>query len=64
MSEVARIVTHYLETITKRAGLKGFDEIRAEMEAAIESDAQDLEKRLDNLHAEIDALWVGRKAQP
>lgn len=39
MSELARITAHYLEAIVQRAGLRGFDEIRAELEAAASMDA-------------------------
>lgn len=49
--ELARIVCHYLEEITRRAGLKGFDEIRAEIEAAVEQDSQNLDRRLDDVIA-------------
>ena len=38
MSEVSRIVTHYLEAIVRKAKLTGFDEMRAEIEAAEKQD--------------------------
>lgn len=59
MNETTRIVAHYLETIVARAGLRGFDEIRAELEAADEADASEREKleaRVKELEREVARL--------
>lgn len=40
MTDTASIVAHYLEQIVRRVGLKGFDEMRAEIESADEADAR------------------------
>ncbi len=40
MSDLANIVAHYLEVIVKRTGLNGFEEMRAEIEAAAQADEQ------------------------
>lgn len=59
MNELARIVTHYLEAITRKAKLSGFDEMRVELEGAAESDAEYvavLEARIDALAARICTL--------
>lgn len=40
MNQTAKIITHYLEEIVKRAGLTGFDEMRAEIESAADADEE------------------------
>lgn len=69
MSETTRLVIHYLEAITRKAGLSGFDEIRAELESADEADAADRRRELEELRVLIrdlrellDALKVAAAA--
>jgi len=58
MSEVSKIVTHYLEEIVRSAGLKGFDEIRAEIESAAEQD----DRRLEQLEEKVETPdWRERR---
>lgn len=57
MTELAKIVTHYLEVIVKRTGLTGFDEMRAEIMSAAEEDERRLRREIaDNMKA-IDRGW-------
>lgn len=52
MNEQARIITHYLETIVRKAKLSGFEEMRAEIEAAEEANAA----RIGRLEARVRTL--------
>lgn len=54
--ELGHIVAHYLEQLVRRAGLSGFDEMRAEIDAAVEADERRLTRRLDVLGAEINRV--------
>jgi hypothetical protein len=56
MSELANIVAHYLEQIVKRAGLTGFDEMRAEIESAVEADEKRHEKQIVELTRELERV--------
>jgi hypothetical protein len=48
MTELAKIVTHYLEAIVKQTKLRGFDEMRAEIEAADAADEREWNRPHDD----------------
>ncbi len=59
MSEVARITAHYFEQVAKHAKLRGFDEVRAELESAAAADDQHflaLDAELTKLREQINVL--------
>lgn len=56
MSALARITAHYIEQVARRAGLRGFDEARVELESAGDEDTDQvkrLERRVEELERRL-----------
>lgn len=53
-TELARITAHYLEVIVRKAGLTGFDDMRAELMDAAEADASAFQAEIDRVEEKVD----------